>query len=240
MNEKIFQYKAVLFDLDGVITKTAKLHAAAWKEAFDALLKSLPGENPPFDPLSDYRLYVDGKPRYDGVEGFLKSRRIKLPYGKPDDPPGLNSVTAVGNLKDRYFSKMLQERGADVFTSTVALIRKLREKEVKIAVVSSSKHCRDILDKERLISLFDAVCDGTEAERLQLKGKPAPDTYLNAAEELDTPPADAVVVEDAEAGVQAGKAGRFGLVVGVNRTGHADGLKKHGADIVVDDLDFFL
>jgi len=240
MNDKIYHYKAVLFDLDGVITKTASLHAAAWKEAFDDFLASLPGKNPPFDSDRDYRDYVDGKPRYDGVEGFLKSRNIVLPYGSPDDAPGLTSVVALGNLKDRYFSQLISKRGVEVFQSTIELIRILRQEEIIIGVVSSSKHCRDILDKEKITSLFDTICDGNEAEKLHLKGKPAPDTYVNAAQKLGFMPSDCVVVEDAEAGVQAGKAGGFGLVIGINREDYAEGLKQHGADIVVNDLSAFL
>lgn len=240
MRDEIFHYKGVLFDLDGVITKTAKLHAAAWKEAFDEFLKTLPGKNTPFDSDGDYRNYVDGKPRYDGVEGFLKSRNISIPYGDPNDPPGLTSVTAIGNLKDRYFSELLQKQGVELFPSTVELIHLLRQKGVKIAVVSSSKHCRDILDKEKLTPFFDIICDGNEAGKLHLKGKPAPDTYVNAAQKLGLTASDCVVVEDAEAGVQSGRSGGFGLVVGVNRGDYAEGLKQHGADVVVDDLSEFL
>ncbi len=240
MNDKIYHYKAVLFDLDGVITKTASLHATAWQKAFDDFLTSLPGKNPPFDREHDYRDYVDGKARYDGVEGFLKSRNIVLPYGSPDDPPGLSSVVALGNLKDRYFSQLVSTQGVEVFLSTVELIRILRQKKIHIGVVSSSKHCRDILDKEKLTALFDTICDGNETEKLNLRGKPAPDTYLNAAQKLGFNPSDCVVVEDAEAGVQAGKAGGFGLVVGINRENYAEGLRQHGADIVVNDLSAFL
>lgn len=240
MIDKIYHYKAVLFDLDGVITKTASLHAAAWKEAFDDFLATLPGKNLPFDSERDYRDYVDGKARYDGVEGFLKSRNIVLPYGDASDAPGFTSIIALGNLKDRYFSQLVSKRGVEVFQSTVDLIHILRQKKIKIAVVSSSKHCRDILDKENLTSLFDTICDGNETEKLHLRGKPAPDTYLNAAHKLGFEPADCVVVEDAEAGVQSGKAGGFGLVVGVNREDYAEGLRHHGADIVVNDLSAFL
>jgi beta-phosphoglucomutase family hydrolase len=234
------RFDAVLFDLDGVITDTAKLHAACWKKAFDAFLKKRAERtNEPFRPFSlpsDYEQYVDGKPRYDGVQSFLDSRGIQLPYGDPDDPPDKETVCGLGNLKDDLFEKDLKSEGVEVFQSTVAWIRHLRKQGIKTAVVSSSRHCWAVIEAAGIEDQFDARVDGNVRAELDLKGKPAPDTYLKAAEMLGVQPQRAVVVEDALSGVQAGRNGGFGLVIGVDREDDADALRENGADLVVTDL----
>lgn len=233
-------YDAVLFDLDGVVTRTASVHAAAWKRLFDELLETHVARGgaafEPFDPETDYRRLVDGKPRHDGVVAFLSSRGIDLPEGRSDDPPGTQSVYALGKLKDRYFHEHLHAHGADVYGSTVDLIRALRAQDVRTAVVSSSSNCRAVLEAARIENLFDVRVDGTDIEPLHLQGKPAPDVFLEAARRLRVEPSRAVVVEDAIAGVEAGRAGGFGLVIGVDRTGTSQALRTAGADVVVADL----
>jgi beta-phosphoglucomutase family hydrolase len=231
------KFDAVLFDLDGVITATAKMHASAWKQAFDEFLQQRRGQDfKPFDKQKDYEDYVDGLPRYDGAQKFLESRRIDLPYGSPEDSPDTETVCGIANHKNQLFDEALKTGAVEVYEGTVAWIRHLRKNRIKIAVVSSSAHCKAILKNAGLSDLFDARMDGAVAKQLQLKGKPAPDTFLKAAEMVDAPPSRAVVVEDALAGVEAGKNGKFGLVIGVDRKHDADDLKKHGADIVVTDL----
>jgi beta-phosphoglucomutase family hydrolase len=232
------KFDAVLFDLDGVITATARIHASAWKQAFDEILKKQAGEGSfkPFDKHSDYEDYVDGKPRYDGAQSFLESRRIDVPAGRPDDPPGKETVWGIANRKNELFEEALKKDRGDVFEGTVDWVRELRRAGLKTAVVSSSSHCKVILQNAGISSLFDARMDGDIADRLKLEGKPAPDTYLKAAEMLRVDPKRAVVVEDALAGVEAGRRGGFGLVIGVDRKHDADDLRKHGADIVVSDL----
>jgi beta-phosphoglucomutase family hydrolase len=233
-------FDAVLFDLDGVITNTAKLHAACWKKAFDSFLKKRAERaNEPFRPFdlpADYERYVDGKPRYDGVQSFLDSRRIQLPYGDPQDPPDKETVCGLGNLKDDLFDKDLKSEGVKVFQGTVAWLRHIREQGIKTAVVSSSKHCKAVLEVAGIADLFEVRVDGNVSTKLDLKGKPAPDTYLKAAEMLGVHPQRAVVVEDALSGVQAGRNGKFGLVIGVDRQDDADALRENGADLVVNDL----
>lgn len=240
----ISRFATLLFDLDGVITQTATLHAAAWKDLFDAFLSSRARarEEPftSFDIDADYLLYVDGRGRYDGVETFLRSRGIELPHGDPDDPPVAETVCGLGNRKNKYFAQRLAQLGVEVFDDAVELIRLARQHGKKLAVVSSSKNCEEILRRAGLLDLFDALVTGVEAAALHLPGKPAPDTYLKAAELLGTTPASAVVFEDAVAGVQAGRAGGFGLVVGVDRRGEAGLLRAHGADVVSADLREFL
>ncbi len=231
-------FDAVLFDLDGVITATARIHASAWKQAFDEMLKRRAGGEvfQPFDRQSDYEDYVDGKPRYDGARSFLESRRISVPAGSPDDPPDKETVWGIGNRKNRLFEEALKKERVDVFEGTVAWIRQLRRAGIKTAVVSSSAHCKAILQNAGISDLFDTRMDGTIADRMKLDGKPAPDTYLKAAEMLGVDPGRAVVVEDALAGVEAGRRGGFGLVIGVDRKHDADALRENGADIVVSDL----
>ncbi len=233
-------YDAVLFDLDGVLTKTASVHASAWKKLFDRFLKqrAIPSGEPfvPFDIDADYSRYVDGKSRYDGVAAFLESRGIKMPLGGPEDGPDVQSVRALGNLKDRYFLQHLEQHGVDPYEGSIALVRILRAQEIKTAVVSSSNNCAAVLEAAGIAQLFDARVDGTDITRLELTGKPAPDAFLEAARRLGAAPSRAVVVEDAIAGVEAGRAGRFGCIIGIDRGGHAQALHDAGADVVVTDL----
>lgn len=229
---------AVLFDLDGVVTRTADLHARAWKQLFDEFLaaRTKGGDFKPFRLPEDYVEYVDGKPRYEGVRSFLRSRGIALPEGDPDDPPERDTVRGLGARKNGYFHAAMREQGVTVFEGTVELIRRLRAAGIGTACVSSSKNCRPILENAGLLDLFDAIFDGKDLEREQLRGKPHPDIFLHAAELLAAEPARAVVVEDAVSGVEAGRAGGFGLVIGVDRGAGREALLSHGADWVVDDL----
>jgi beta-phosphoglucomutase family hydrolase len=235
-------FDAVLFDLDGVLTATAKVHDAAWKKTFDAYLKERAAKNnepfKPFDPDEDYSKYVDGKPRYDGVKSFLESRGIHLPYGDPHDPPEKETICGIGNRKEELVIKTLKTEGVEVYDGSVAWVKQLRKNGIKTAVVSSSKNCQAVLQAGGIEGLFDVRVDGHVVEDQKLPGKPAPDTYLHAAALLDAKPSRAVVVEDALSGVQSGRNGNFGLVIGVNRDGqeHADALRKNGADVVVNDL----
>lgn len=233
-------FDAVLFDLDGVLTQTARVHAAAWKKLFDGFLeRRLAATGEPFVPFdidSDYPRHVDGKPRYDGVAAFLESRGIELPVGTPDDGPEVQSVSALGNLKDRYFQQEMAQHGIEPYAAAIALVRTLRTQEIKTAVVSSSNNCAAVLEAGGIAQLFHTRVDGTDVTRLELEGKPAPDAFLEAARRLGVEPARAVVVEDAIVGVQAGRAGRFGCVIGVDRRGKAQALRDAGADVVVTDL----
>lgn len=234
------RFDAVIFDLDGVITRTARQHARAWKRMFDEFLerrrRGEGGSFAPFDIDADYRCYVDGKPRYDGVLSFLRSRGIELPWGDPRDPPAAATVCGLGNRKNELFGEFLDREGAEVFEDAIDLVRALASSGIKTAIVSSSKNCASILRSVGALDLFDVRVDGTHAEALSMHGKPAPDIFLAAAEALNVDPQRAVVVEDALAGVAAGRAGGFGLVVGVDRVGQADALRGHGADVVVNDL----
>ena len=216
---------ALLFDLDGVLTQTAKVHAAAWKEMFDAFLAER-GE-PEFDARRDYEAYVDGKPRLDGVRSFLEARGI------PNDD-GL--VRELGDRKNELVLTLIREQGVDVYEGSVDFVRRARDQGLRTAVVSSSANTRDVLVTTGIEDLFEARIDGKVAEERGLPGKPAPDTFLAAAEALGAAAGTAAVFEDALAGVEAGRAGNFGWVVGVDRTGHADDLRAHGADVVVSDL----
>lgn len=233
-------FDAVLFDLDGVLTRTARVHAAAWKELFDSFLERRSAETGepfvPFDVEADYRRYVDGKPRLDGVAGFLASRGIELPRGSPEDAPGAASMNGLGRLKDRYFMQRLAREGVEVYPESVALVRTLRAEEVATAVVSSSVHCAAVLEGAGIADLFDARVDGLDLERFGLAGKPAPDAFLEAARRVGVEPSRAAVVEDAIAGVEAGRAGRFGCVIGVDRGGRSLALRSAGADVVVGSL----
>jgi trehalose 6-phosphate phosphatase len=232
--------EAVIFDLDGVVTRTASLHAAAWKQLFDAYLAARAAQRgepfQPFDADADYHRYVDGKPRYEGVRSFLESRGIALHYGDPADPPERETVCGLGNRKNAIFQELLARGGVEIFESSVALIRDLKARGVKVALVSSSKNTSAVLESARLSDLFEVQVDGIEAARLGLKGKPHPDTFLEAARQLGVEPARAAVVEDAIAGVAAGRAGGFGLVIGVARSGDGAALQASGADVVVGDL----
>jgi beta-phosphoglucomutase family hydrolase len=232
-----------VFDTDGVLTDTASVHAAAWKRLFDEYLQLRSTRDAePFRPFTeaDYLRSVDGRPRYDGVAGFLASRGIELPWGDPDDPPDRETVCGLGNAKDRYFVTHLREHGAEPFPTSVAFVRGLRERGLRTAVVSASRNMVAVLEAAGLRDLFDAEVDGVEADRLGLAGKPDPALFLEAARRLGVAPARAAVVEDALAGVEAGRAGDFGHVVGVDRGGEADALREHGADVVVGDLDELL
>ncbi|MDB4954064.1 MAG: Beta-phosphoglucomutase [Myxococcales bacterium] len=232
--------QACLFDLDGVLTQTATLHAAVWQQTFDDYLRaraaSLGERFRPFDPTQDYAQYVDGKPRSDGVRSFLAARGIQLPEGNQDDPPSAQTIHGIGNHKNEILLHLLREQRVATYESSVRYVRAAREAGLKTAVVSSSKNCREVLLSAGIADLFDVRIDGIIAEEQHLAGKPAPDTYLAAARALAVEPARAVVFEDALAGVEAGHAGHFGYVVGVDRIGQASELRHHGADVVVQDL----
>ncbi|MCR4373603.1 MAG: beta-phosphoglucomutase family hydrolase [Acidobacteria bacterium] len=233
-------YDAVLFDLDGVLTRTARVHAAAWKELFDAFLEQRSAETGepfvPFDSDADYRRHVDGKPRQDGVTAFLESRGIDVPQGAPGDGPDARTVHGLGAQKDHYFLRHLKQDGVEPYEAAIALVRTLRTHAVKTAVVSSSNNCAAVLEAAGIADLFDARVDGLDVTRLALSGKPAPDAFLEAARGLEVEPSRAVVVEDAMAGVEAGRAGGFGSVIGVDRGGRSLALRQAGADVVVTSL----
>src|SRR6478752_8886570 len=233
-------FDAVLFDLDGVLTSTRVVHAAAWGETFNGFLASwdiLHGTSTArFDDLSDYALYVDGKPREAGVRDFLASRGISLPEGGPDSPLAEDSIWGLADRKERLVEAELKRHGVQAIPGSVAWIRELREGGIKTAVVSSSRNCAAVLESAGITNLFDTRVDGLTSLELGLAGKPAPDGFLEAARRLGVSPQRSVVVEDAIAGVEAGRAGSFGLVIGVDRTGNADQLTACGADFVVSDL----
>ena len=234
------QHDAVLLDLDGVITDTANMHAACWKQMFDEYLQKRAAERGepfrPFDLATDYRLYVDGKPRFDGVRDFLTSRGIQLPEGSPDDPPQAQTVGGLGNRKNDLVNKVIEEGGVEPYEGSVKFIQQLRHRGFKIAVVTSSQNCEAVLKATKLNAFFDVRVDGNTIRARHLAGKPAPDTFLTAAQQLGVAPARAVVVEDAISGVEAGCSGNFGLVIGVARKGNAEELRHHGAHLVVNDL----
>lgn len=235
--------RACLFDMDGVLTDTARIHAAAWGSAFDAFLAARgAGEHPagedlrPFDVRLDYQRYVDGLPRADGVRAFLASRRIVLPDGGPGDGPEVASVSGLAEAKNRLVGPLIDEQGVVLYPGTVRFLDALAAEGMPCAVVSSSANTRHVLEAAGALDRFAVIVDGTSLVPRGLNGKPAPDTFLAAAEDLGVAPADAAVFEDALSGVEAGRAGRFGLVVGVDRVGHADALREHGADRAVQDL----
>ena len=231
---------ACLFDMDGVITQTAKVHDAAWKEMFDEFLKDWSKQHDekfvPFDPEKDYEKYVDGKPRDEGTASFLESRGIKLPQGQESDKPGTQTVYGLGNRKNELFLVVLKRDGVQAYDGSVRYVKAAREAGLRTAIVSSSANTEAVLKTAGLSDLFEVRVDHQAAEQHHLKGKPAPDTFLEAAKELGVDAAHAVVFEDAQAGVAAGKAGHFGYVVGVDRVGQADQLRAHGASVVVKDL----
>jgi HAD superfamily hydrolase (TIGR01509 family) len=224
----------VVFDTDGVIIDSARVHAAAWKEAFDAVAEL----RPPFDEHEDYRRYVDGRSRHDGAATFLEARGLRLPYGDPGDPPGTGTVCAVAARKEEAFRELLSERGVEAWRGTVRLLLALHKARVRCAAVSASRHARELLAHAGVRSLLQTVVDGQDAARLRLAGKPDPALFLEAARRLSTEPGETAVVEDALAGVAAGRRGGFGLVVGVDRAGEARSaadLRESGADVVVAD-----
>jgi beta-phosphoglucomutase family hydrolase len=234
------RYDAVLLDLDGVITDTASVHATCWEQMFDEYLQKRATQRGeafcPFDPAADYRLYVDGKPRFDGVRDFLTSRGIQLPEGSPDDPPEAETVGGLGNRKNDLVNKIIEDMGVEPYAGSVQLIRQLHHHGFKIAVVTSSQNCATVLRAAKLDALFDIRVDGNTILAEHLAGKPSPDTFLMAAKLLGVEPSRAVVIEDALSGVEAGSAGGFGLVIGVARKGNAEELRRHGAHLVVNDL----
>ncbi|MCZ6581163.1 MAG: beta-phosphoglucomutase family hydrolase [Nitrospirae bacterium] len=238
------KFDAVLFDLDGVITATAKVHAACWKKMFDEYLEKRAKERgepfKPFDIENDYRLYVDGKPRFDGVRDFIRSRQIELPEGTPADAPGAETVCGLGNRKNDLINEVIESDGVEVYEGTIDLARQLQKEGIKIAIVTSSQNCDVVLKAAKIGDLFEVRVDGNVINEKNLSGKPAPDSYLEGAKRLGVEPKRTVVVEDAISGVQSGRNGKFGLVIGVDRKGNADELKKNGADVVVKDLREFL
>src|SRR3954447_3482052 len=228
--------RACLFDMDGVLTETATVHARAWKSMFDDYLRGREGEG--FEPFSqdDYDRYVDGKPRYDGVKSFLAARGIELPQGSPDDPPGAETVDGLGNRKNELVLKLIHDEGVTAYPGSVKYVHAVRDACLPRAVVSSSANCADVLRAAGIEDLFEVRVDGHVVEEQHLPGKPAPDTYLHAAKLLGVGADEATVFEDALSGVESGRAGNFGFVVGVDRVGQAEALKEHGADVVVSDL----
>jgi len=234
------EIRACLFDLDGVLTKTAQVHAAAWKKMFDESLRQWAQrqgrEFQPFDAVADYDEYVDGKPRAEGVRSFLRSRGIELPPGDPEDPPDRETIAGLGNRKNELVLRLIEEHGVEAYPGSVEYVKAARDAGLRRAVVSSSTNTHAVLKAAGIADLFEVVIDGMVAEREELPGKPAPDTFLAGARAVGVEPAVAAVFEDALAGVQAGRAGHFEIVVGVDRVGAAEALREHGADIVVKDL----
>jgi alpha,alpha-trehalase len=234
------QLDAVLIDLDGVVTDTANIHSEVWKKTFDAYLGErftrLDGTFQPFELEEDYKRYVDGKPRYEGVASFLQSRDIYLPPGEESDPPDRETVCGLGNRKNQFFLEAIRQRSLHVYPTSVDFIQRVKSRGLRVAVVTSSRNCNEVLEAAGIADLFDAQLDGLVAREWMLDGKPAPDTYLEAAHRLGVEPRRACVIEDAVSGVQAGKAGEFGLVIGVSRDGQPQLLEQSGADIVVSDL----
>jgi beta-phosphoglucomutase family hydrolase len=231
---------ACLFDLDGVLTQTARVHNAAWAETFDAFLRQRAAETGepfrPYDPGADYNRYVDGRPRADGVRTFLASRGIELPEGSPDDPASANTINGIGNRKNEILLRRIHDDGVQVYPGSVEYLRAAADAGLRRAVVSASANTRDVVAAASLQDLLEVRVDGIVAREEGLRGKPHPDTYLAAAQLLGVRPGQAAVFEDALAGVEAGRAGEFGYVVGVDRVGQADALRARGADTVVRDL----
>jgi beta-phosphoglucomutase family hydrolase len=234
------RYQAVLLDMDGVITDTASIHASCWKTMFDEFLRQWATRNAEpfraFDLVTDYKLHVDGKPRYEGVRDFLKSRGIGLPEGTPEDPPTAETVCGLGNRKNDLVNDLLASTGVEAYPGTVAFLKFLRGIGIKTAVVTSSQNCQAVLRAAKVDDLFDARVDGDVLVEQGLAGKPEPDSFLKAAEMLGVMPQRAAVIEDAISGVRAGAQGGFGLVIGIARKGNAEELTAHGAHLVVNDL----
>ncbi len=230
-------YKAAIIDMDGVITQTARLHAKAWKEMFDEFLSKREGDS--FRPLKiekDYKQYIDGIPRFDGVRSFLESRNIKVPEGNPGDGPDKDTVYGLGMRKNKIFLELLDVEGVEVYDDTMEVIKKWKQANMKLAVISSSRNCKHIIEKAGLSDFFDVRVDGEVSEEENLKGKPEPDIFLKASDLLGVDIDHAMILEDAISGVRAGKKGNFALVVGVARNGEENELKEAGADVVVKNL----
>lgn len=240
MDRRLAGYRAVLFDLDGVLTDTASIHSDCWKQMFDEYLRERADRTGEpfveFDIAGDYHRYLDGKPRYDGVRSFLASRNIELSDGDPSDPPGTTTVCALGNRKNALINEVLSRDGVEPYPGSIRLLDELAAAGVRMAVVSSSKNAPTVLAAAGITERFETVVDGAVAAESGLPGKPAPDTFLDAARRLGVPREEAVVVEDAISGVEAGRNGEFGLVIGVARAGNASALSAAGADLVVTDL----
>jgi beta-phosphoglucomutase family hydrolase len=238
------RYAAVLFDLDGVLTDTAELHADAWKVMFDEFLHRWSADHGhpfiPFESETDYLQYVDGKPRYEGVASFLESRRIVLPEGAPDDPADADTICGLGNRKNELVQRLIIDRGVEVLPGSIEVVEDVRAAGLKTAIVSSSRNANTVLQVAKIDHLFDEVVDGTVADSLDLPGKPAPDTLLEAARRLQVQPGSAVDIEDTIVGVEAGRLGGFGYVIGVAHEADAARLGRHGADVVVGALDELL
>ena len=238
MKNHLFQ--AVIFDLDGVITKTALVHSSAWCAMFNDYLRYREKKNgEPFREFThsfDYLQFIDGKPRYKGVDSFLVSRGISIPYGDPSDDPDKETICGLGNKKNFFFNEVLKRDGVEVYESTILLIRQLKDEGIKIGVASSSKNCRAVLERAGLLGLFETMVDGLVSAQLGLRGKPEPDIFITASDNMGVLYNLTVIVEDAVSGVQAGKKGGFGLVLGIAREGNSKELKKNGADIVVEDI----
>lgn len=232
------EYDAALFDLDGVITPTAEVHMRAWAKMFNDFLEAQGVDERYTD--ADYHRYVDGKPRYDGVRSFLESRSISVPEGTHDDPSDADTIGGLGNRKNDVFLEVLHDEGVQAYPGSLRLVEALTAAGVRRAIVSSSRNAPAVLEAAGITDLFELVVHGGVAAEAGLAGKPAPDTYEYAADQLGVAHQKAVVLEDALSGVEAGAAGDFGLVVGVNRGAGADTLREHGADIVVDDLEELL
>lgn len=234
-------FEAVIFDMDGVITKTALTHAHAWKKMFDEYLKKREAEHGEpfveFTHAGDYLPYVDGKPRYKGVQSFLDSRAIQIPFGDPSDSPGTETVCGLGNQKNIAFNEVLENEGVEVYPSTIELLNELKNAGIKLGVASSSKNCKPVLERVDLLDVFDARVDGVVSAELGLHGKPEPDIFTTACDIVGVKYEKAIVVEDAVSGVQAGKKGKFGLTLGIARENNRKELEENGADYVVEDLE---
>ncbi|MDP8212800.1 MAG: beta-phosphoglucomutase family hydrolase [Candidatus Zapsychrus exili] len=235
------EFKAVIFDLDGVVTKTAIVHCASWKVMFDEYMREREArDNESFVEFrheQDYLVYVDGKPRYKGVQSFLESRNINIEFGDPSDDPSKETVCALGNRKNLKFREVLEKDGVEVYPSTIAFIKKLKDRGCRIGVASSSKNCQFIMQAANIEDLFETRVDGVVSAKLGLSGKPDPDIFVKACENLGIDTKDSIVVEDAVSGVQAGAKGGFGLVIGIARENNEEELKKNGADFVIIDFE---
>ncbi len=236
-----YNFEAVIFDMDGVITKTALTHAAAWKKMFDEYLRKREKEHEEkfveFTHARDYLPYVDGKPRYKGVQSFLESRGINIPFGDPSDKPGMETICGLGNRKNEAFNEVLEQEGVEVYPSTLALLNELKKAGIKLGVASSSKNCKPVLEKVNLLNIFKARVDGIVSAEMGLHGKPEPDIFTTACDIVNADYSKSIVVEDAVSGVQAGVKGNFGLTIGIARENNIQELKEAGAHIVVEDLE---